>query len=1168
MKTNGEEQDMSTLRLAQETIPPGEAEYTEDLIATMKGQMIKDNPSGIMRRDAHAKMHGVVRAQFIVGPNLPQELRIGVFKEPKTYQALIRFSNGAGPIKPDIARDIRGMAIKLMGVPGEKILEQEKDEQTHDFILASTSVFMTKDVKETSDGAKALFGSIFAKIWFLTHLRVAWNFYKSNLKFANPLQIRYFSCTPYRFGSDSAVKYSAIPQFITPDTIPDDPSDDYLRLAMMKQLKTGEALFDFTVQLQTDADAMPIEDAGHEWPESLSPFRKVATIRIVQQDFDSTEQTQFGENLSFSPWHALPEHRPLGGINRARKVIYAAISKFRHERNQAPRKEPSSWEIVLPPASKAPGMNASPRPVASPEAMQALERRDFPGAIGILESELGRQAGGDVHALLALAYFQSEQYEPAVRHYAAALELDPHHADWRDMLAVAQANATAAINVHVPEIYYFDRDALLAAPAVRVNALPAPLPPRARPGLSGRMRIALGNGLGGVATVLMHTATQLWGRLAGYRDAVWTNWYRRSLTFAILTLAYMREQLNARNLGTSYPHGTLTGFQREGQTPPPGVTHFRTADGSWNNLADPKEGAAGTRFLRNVDLAAIRPEKGTQLLTPNPREISRKLLTRDKQETGEPVMKEVPFLNLLAASWIQFMNGDWINHGEIRYNDVIEVPLPEDDPARTRYWQTKMFIGKTQADPTRMDGREEAATSSINEVTHWWDGSQIYGSDQPTQDRLRSGVDGKLRLNGDGTLPLDRKGIEETGFTRNWWVGLTMLHTLFAREHNAVCDHLRAAYPDWDDNRLFNVARLINAAVMAKIHSVEWTPAILPNPALDAALNANWYGILTNLLRRGKARKTVADINVHNPELGGIVGNPIDKHGRGFGLSEEFTEIYRLHSLLPETIALRRREGMLAVPISPQRLVEDTRAGAAEHVPFHATRQSGSGKITRRYALADLFFSFGTQHPGQLVLNNYPRFMQELSIPGNPFFDMGTVDIVRARERGVPRYNEFRRQLGLNPIRTFEDLTNNTEHVRKLKEVYGGAPDDVEKLDLLIGTLAEGYRPTNFGFGETMFQIFILNASRRLQADRFYTDCYNEDVYTPEGLRWIDDTDFKTAILRQYPELASTGLANIKNGFEPWDTGEALDPARHPLRACDPELRADPWRGDAHRCHA
>jgi hypothetical protein len=777
------------------------------------------------------------------------------------------------------------------------------------------------------------------------------------------------------------------------------------------------------------------------------------------------------------------------------------------------------------------------------ESLRFLEQRNYTEAIKLLEAHVSDHSDGESQALLALAHFHREEYELAVKYYEAALEHEPDNQEWRDMLALAKANVVAEINVPVPDFYYFERDKLLAKPVVPPGALPEPLPPPPPPNFLNQLRIALGNLLGVIATFLMHNLTQLWGKLVGYRDEVWTNWYRRPLTLAILTLAYMREQLNAHNLKNVYPGGTLTGFQPAGQTPPPGVSHFRTADGSWNNLSNPKEGAAGTRFLRNVENSAIQPETGETLMTPNPRQISRIFLTRQ----GE--MKEVPFLNMLAASWIQFENHDWINHGEVLFNDVHEILLAEDDPARKRYWQSKMFVGKTQADPTRAGDGEETPITFINEVTHWWDGSQIYGSDQETVDYLRSGVDGKLRLNEDGTLPLDQKGIEETGFTRNWWVGLAMLHNLFAREHNAICDHLKTAYPDWGDNRLFNVARLINAAVMAKIHSVEWTPAILPNPGLDAGLNANWYGLLTNFLRVGKDRKTVADINVRNPELGGVVGNPIDKHGQPFGLTEEFVEVYRLHSLLPERLKFR--------------LVDN--GDQVEEVPFPETRQAGSAKITQRISMADLFYSFGNQHPGQLVLNNFPKFMQEMSIPGNPLFDMGAVDILRARERGVPRYNEFRRQLGLNPIRSFDDLTDNQAHVQKLKEVYGDRPEDVEKLDLMVGTLAEGHRPTGFGFGETMFQIFILNATRRLQADRFYTDCYNEEVYTKEGLAWIDDADLKTVILRHFPELAETGLANIKNAFEPWDTDERLDPARHPLRGFDPELKSDPWRGDATR---
>jgi hypothetical protein len=356
------------------------------------------------------------------------------------------------------------------------------------------------------------------------------------------------------------------------------------------------------------------------------------------------------------------------------------------------------------------------------------------------------------------------------------------------------------------------------------------------------------------------------------------------------------------------------------------------------------------------------------------------------------------------------------------------------------------------------------------------------------------------------------------------------------------------AYPAWDDNRLFNVARLINAGVMAKIHSVEWTPAILPNETLETGLNSNWYGLLTYKLRKSKARKTLSEVNIRNPELGGIVGNPINQHDSPFGLTEEFVEVYRLHSLLPETLQIRLR---------------GQRDIIVEKKPLPATRQHGSVDMTSKYAMSDLFYSFGNQHPGALVLNNFPRFMQELSVPGNPFLDIGTVDIVRARERGVPRYNEFRRQLGLNPINSFGDLTDDPQVLTKLQSVY----DDVEDLDLLIGTLAEAKdrRPTGFAFGETVFQIFIVSASRRLQADRFYTDCYNEDVYTPEGLRWIDQTDLKAVILRHYPELADTGLANIKNAFEPWDETPELDPDRHPLREWDCELKHDPWRGDAHR---
>ena len=778
------------------------------------------------------------------------------------------------------------------------------------------------------------------------------------------------------------------------------------------------------------------------------------------------------------------------------------------------------------------------------EAARLVEAGRHAEALDLLSGlSASADTAGELAAIAGTARYHLGRYDEAASDFEEALEHDSGHQLWQEMLAQCRANAIAEVDVYVPDISFFEREALLAEPVVPGNAMPATPMAASRISVLRRLRMALGSLAGSAASVLMGTLSRVVGKVAGYRDEIWTNWYRRPFVLGILTLAYMREKLNRNNLKTTYPVGSLVGFQPPGRTPPPGVVHFRTADGSWNNLTDPKEGAAGTRFPRNVENSVIRPETGDTLMTPNPREISRVLLSRQ----GE--MKKVPFLNLLAASWINFQNHDWVHHGEPLINEVHEIPLAEDDPARKKYWQTKIFIGKTQADPTRMPEHDTTPATFINEVTHWWDGSQIYGSDQETVDRLRSGTDGKLRLDETGKLPLDRHGIEETGFTRSWWVGLSMLHTLFAREHNAICDRLAEAHPDWDDRRLFNVARLVNAAVMAKIHTVEWTPAILPNRGLDAALNANWYGLLTNLFRTAADKKTVASINVRNPEMGGVVGNPINKHGEPYGLTEEFVEVYRLHSLLPETIDVRSADA------------EDE----VREVPFVETRQAGSAKLTGAVSMADLFFSFGVQHPGQLVLNNYPDFMRELSVPGNPVFDMAAVDILRARERGVPRYNEFRRQLGLNPIRTFSDLTDDEEHLRKLGEVYGDEPDAVERLDLLVGTLAEQHRPSGFGFGETLFQIFILNATRRLQADRFYTDCYNEQTYTAEGLAWIDESDFKTVILRHYPELAETGLGNVKNAFEPWDSDERLDAERHPLREHDRSLGSDPWQGDAWR---
>lgn len=303
------------------------------------------------RRDAHPKAHGCVRAEFRVEPDLPPALAQGAFVPGATYRAWIRFSNGnSDPDRAGIRRDARGMAIKLTGVPGEKLLASERDATTQDFVLISHPAFFADDPSRylklieratSRNPLKVALASLalgFKGAWIAAKL--------ASKRIASPLETRYWSSVPSRLGAGEgrqAVKYSARPSGALSTTIPDDPGSNYLREAMARTLAERDASFDFLVQPRS-GPSMNVEDSMTEWPEDEAPFFKVATILIPRQVFTSPEQDVFCENLSFTPWHALPEHRPLGGVNRVRRVVYESISTFRHELNGATRREPTGDE--------------------------------------------------------------------------------------------------------------------------------------------------------------------------------------------------------------------------------------------------------------------------------------------------------------------------------------------------------------------------------------------------------------------------------------------------------------------------------------------------------------------------------------------------------------------------------------------------------------------------------------------------------------------------------------------------------------------------------------------------------------------------------------------------------------------------------------------------------
>jgi catalase len=307
-------------------------------------------PDGIYRRDAHPKHHGIVQAWFVVDANVPESLRHGIFAAPGRYRAWIRYSNGSPYMQPDAAADQRGMAIKLVDVPGPKLLDEQPLAQ--DFVLASAPRFFIRNVPDYVEFTRLAAGQPKYRalpFFFGWKNPLRWRLYElralvSTLsKTADLLATRYFSQTPYRLGPH-VVKYSAMPSS-RGKPLAATASPDYLRENLAARLRSGEATFDFAIQCQTLPASMPIDDATVVWNEAAAPFQKVATIRIPIQEFQAPNQMAYAEFVSFNPWHALAAHEPLGVVNMTRRAVYLAVSSLRHRLNHSPSVDPPAMTI-------------------------------------------------------------------------------------------------------------------------------------------------------------------------------------------------------------------------------------------------------------------------------------------------------------------------------------------------------------------------------------------------------------------------------------------------------------------------------------------------------------------------------------------------------------------------------------------------------------------------------------------------------------------------------------------------------------------------------------------------------------------------------------------------------------------------------------------------------
>ena len=343
------------LAIAEERIQPGEEASLDAIITQFTAQMKRLWTPGHFERGGNTKTHGIVRAEFTVRDDLPEHMRRGIYAEPRTYKAWVRFS-GPGPYITKDIDDVGFMSIsvKLLGVPGPKLLDDEKE--TQDMTGVSTPTFVTPDTKANAQLQHWSYRN--ASVFHFMNLRNS-HILDSVMQLlwtktqTSPLEGDYFSCVPYLLGEGQAMQYSFRTRLETKTRVPRlplRPPDNYLRDAMVATLAERDVEFDVLLQLQTDPFKLPIENNAVLWPTKLSPRVSAAVLRIPKQTFDSPEQLAFARVLSYNPWHCIPEHRPLGNQSRARKRMYSELSRLRQQLNAVEHYEPTGDETFPSPA--------------------------------------------------------------------------------------------------------------------------------------------------------------------------------------------------------------------------------------------------------------------------------------------------------------------------------------------------------------------------------------------------------------------------------------------------------------------------------------------------------------------------------------------------------------------------------------------------------------------------------------------------------------------------------------------------------------------------------------------------------------------------------------------------------------------------------------------------
>jgi hypothetical protein len=562
----------------------------------------------------------------------------------------------------------------------------------------------------------------------------------------------------------------------------------------------------------------------------------------------------------------------------------------------------------------------------------------------------------------------------------------------------------------------------------------------------------------------------------------------------------------------------------------------RSADGSYFDDQKPGMAKAGTRW-NQLNTPAGSPNPNFDKMDPNPLVVSQELDKRAIGPDGRPVTKEAGILNDWAAAEIQANVHDWGNHVRQPISDnPVRIKIPAGHPLGAADHETEMVLDRTEKDPT-LPADYKGPTVHRNAETPGWDMSNIYGSSLARQLQVRTLHDGKLKIGADGRLLDDpeKPGLPLTGFNDNIHPLLTMYHTIWTLEHNSVADAVKSEHPDWNDQQIFDMARLRVTALNARLHTTEWTRALLPNKILHEGMWADWYGFLGKPLKlwvmrfsdRHPRLGAVLGFFLRNELIFGVPGTKTQHYGINYAFVEEFFDVYRLHTMIRDWNKIQHLHS--AGLLNELRFVEDLYL--ADAIGFKTV------ETLARLAPEDLALSYGLESAGALALNNTPDALRNLTTQDGRHIDLAAVDVIRTRERlHASTYNEFVRRLGERPPKTFLELTGgDAEAAAKLASVY----KTVEDVDFTPGIRAER-KPAAFALGNRQFKPFVLSAPARLKNDRLLSEQYNSATYGESGMEYIEHTNFSHLLLRHYPSLRPV-VEGLDNSFRPWNAPGTLN---------------------------